>query len=241
MRCSARAGPSSRRFPGRRATSSPRRSTWTAFGSSSSTPRACARRRMRSRSRACRARAAPGRPPISCSCVLDSAARLDADDLDLLDATAAVPRLVVANKADLPAAWDRADIDVPIVMVSSKTGEGLDTLRAAIRAALEGANPATARDTAAVTNVRHAELLARAQGGAAARRRSRGRAWWTGRGRVRAHGSAGRARRTRGSDRQTHVRGSAAAHLRAVLYWKVIAVTQAAGISLKNLRLASLR
>jgi tRNA modification GTPase len=95
--------------------------------------------------------------------VVDSATRLDGDDVDLLDATAAVPRLIVANKADLPAAWDPAEIDVPIVMVSSKTGEGLDALRAAIRAALEGANPATAPDAAAVTNVRHADLLARAR------------------------------------------------------------------------------
>ena len=58
----------------------------------------------------------------------------------------------------------RPDIAAPIVSVSSKTGDGLDALRVEIRVALEGANPATARDTAAVTNVRHAALLERARG-----------------------------------------------------------------------------
>ena len=49
------------------------------------------------------------------------------------------------------------------MLVSSKTGDGLEALRGEIRTALEGANPATARDTAAVTNVRHAALLERAR------------------------------------------------------------------------------
>jgi tRNA modification GTPase len=69
----------------------------------------------------------------------------------------------VANKSDLAAAWHDADGAGPVVSTSSKTGEGLDALRLAIRAALEGANPATPRDTAAVTNVRHAALLERAR------------------------------------------------------------------------------
>ena len=47
--------------------------------------------------------------------------------------------------------------------MSSKTGLGLDRLRSAIRTTLEAANPATAPDTAAVTNVRHGELLERAR------------------------------------------------------------------------------
>ena len=95
--------------------------------------------------------------------VLDVSCPLEDDDFDLLRETRDAPRLVVANKSDLPAAWRAADIAVPIVSVSSKTGDGLDALRVEIRAALEGANPATARDTAAVTNVRHAALLERAR------------------------------------------------------------------------------
>jgi tRNA modification GTPase len=95
--------------------------------------------------------------------VLDRSFPLQDDDFNLLGETRDTLRLVVANKSDLPAAWSAADIAAPIVSASSKTGNGLDTLRVEIRAALEGANPATARDTAAVTNVRHAALLERAR------------------------------------------------------------------------------
>jgi tRNA modification GTPase len=96
--------------------------------------------------------------------VLDVSRPLEDDDFNLLRETRETPRVVVANKADLPAAWRAGDIGAPIASVSSKTGDGLDALRIEIRAALEGANPATARDTAAVTNVRHAALLERARG-----------------------------------------------------------------------------
>jgi tRNA modification GTPase len=95
--------------------------------------------------------------------VLDASQPLDDNDVTLLDETSALPRLIVANKSDLPAAWRAADIAAPLVIVSSKTGDGVDTLRKEIRATLEGANPATARDTASVTNVRHAALLERAR------------------------------------------------------------------------------
>jgi tRNA modification GTPase len=81
----------------------------------------------------------------------------------LLRETGEIPRLIVANKSDLPPVWRGADIAAPMVVVSTKTGDGLDTLRGEIRAALDGANFATARDTAGVTNVRHAALLERAR------------------------------------------------------------------------------
>ena len=145
------------------------------------------------------------------------------------------PRLIVANKSDLPAAWRaRRHRARPLVIVSSKTGDGLDALRVEIRAALEGANPATARDTAAVTNVRHAALLERARGALRRAARGRGGTGRTGRGRIRADGSSGRARRARGSDRQAHVGGSAAAHLLAVLYWKVIVSRETQAQILEN-------
>src|SRR5687767_2763995 len=94
--------------------------------------------------------------------VLDVSQPLEDDDLSLLRETTDAPRLIVANKADLPAAWRSVDVAVPTLAVSSKTGDGLDALRGEIRKTLEGANPATTRDTAAVTNVRHAALLERA-------------------------------------------------------------------------------
>jgi tRNA modification GTPase len=95
--------------------------------------------------------------------VLDISAPLDDEDFTLLRETSNVPRLIVANKSDLPAVWRDAAVAVPLIVVSSKMGDGLEALREEIRTALEGANPATARDTAAVTNVRHAALLERAR------------------------------------------------------------------------------
>ena len=95
--------------------------------------------------------------------VLDVSAPLEDEDFTLLRETSDSPRLIVANKSDLPAVWRGGDIAAPFILVSSKTGDGLEALRGEIRMALEGANPATARDTAAVTNVRHAALLERAR------------------------------------------------------------------------------
>jgi tRNA modification GTPase len=98
--------------------------------------------------------------------VLDVSQRVDGVDLDILRATESMPRLLVANKNDLPAVWRLGDLAVgePVHIVSSKTDAGFDALRIRIREALEGPpSPAFARDTAAVTNVRHAELLDRAR------------------------------------------------------------------------------
>jgi len=94
--------------------------------------------------------------------VVDRSCPIDEADKDLLHETADVPRLVVATKSDLPPAWRDAD-DLRAIAVSSKTSIGLDGLRSAIRTGLDAANPATAPDTAAVTNVRHAALLERAR------------------------------------------------------------------------------
>ena len=95
--------------------------------------------------------------------VLDISRPLDDQDFDLLAETSRSPRLVVANKADLPREWSSADLQAPVEVVSSKTGEGLERLQHAMRAVLEMSNPATQRDTAAITNVRHAALLDRAR------------------------------------------------------------------------------
>lgn len=63
--------------------------------------------------------------------------------------------LVVANKADLPAAWD----DPLTVAVSATTGEGLDELRRRIGEALD---VDLMRERPAITNVRHIALVDRA-------------------------------------------------------------------------------
>ena len=94
---------------------------------------------------------------------LDLSRPLEPADVDVLRETSELPRIVVANKSDLVPAWDGSHLAIPVDLVSSKTGDGLDRLRSSIRHMLEGGNPATARDTAAVTNVRHAALLERAR------------------------------------------------------------------------------
>jgi tRNA modification GTPase len=88
---------------------------------------------------------------------------LQAADFDLLSETSSRPRVVVANKADLQAAWSSADLRIGARAVSSKTGEGLDDLQRGMRSVLEGVNPSIQGDSAAVTNVRHAALLDRAR------------------------------------------------------------------------------
>jgi tRNA modification GTPase len=95
--------------------------------------------------------------------VLDISQSLEPADFDLLRETASAPRLIAASKSDLPAVWSRVDLPLAVEAISAKTGEGLDTLQREIRAALEGGNPATQRDSVAVTNVRHAALLERAR------------------------------------------------------------------------------
>jgi tRNA modification GTPase len=97
--------------------------------------------------------------------VLDASRPLEDVDLELIRETTDTPRIVVANKSDLAPAWPASELSVASEAVSSKTGGGLDRLRAEIRALLEGSITTTPpRDTAAVTNVRHAALLERARG-----------------------------------------------------------------------------
>ena len=95
--------------------------------------------------------------------VVDVSCPLEAADLDLIGDTARHRRLVVGNKSDLAPAWTPGDVAVPVEAVSSKTGAGLDWLRAAIRAALEDSAGALPREAAAVTNDRHIALLDRAR------------------------------------------------------------------------------
>jgi tRNA modification GTPase len=63
--------------------------------------------------------------------------------------------LIVANKSDLPAAWDHASA----IEVSATTGAGLDELR---RKIVEALDVDLLRDRPAITNVRHIALVERA-------------------------------------------------------------------------------
>ena len=92
--------------------------------------------------------------------VLDCSRPLQPDDRHLLEGTQALARVIVGNKSDLLHAWPREQAGADLLMVSAKTGEGMDELRGAIVAALSGREPL--RDTPAITNARHADLLTRA-------------------------------------------------------------------------------
>ncbi|MEO7271599.1 MAG: tRNA uridine-5-carboxymethylaminomethyl(34) synthesis GTPase MnmE [Vicinamibacterales bacterium] len=92
--------------------------------------------------------------------VLDRSAPMIDDDLALIEQTAGRPRVVVANKADLAPAWHVASVGGPVIEVSARTGRGVEALRRALTGA--GDTEAT-RDTPAVTNLRHVELLERAR------------------------------------------------------------------------------
>jgi tRNA modification GTPase len=93
--------------------------------------------------------------------VLDGSAPLTAEDRHVLEATRGQPRLVVASKRDLPAAWQPGEPAAATVDVSAETGMGIDRLRRAMAEALGGGPPA--RDVPAITNARHAALLGQAR------------------------------------------------------------------------------
>ena len=93
--------------------------------------------------------------------VIDRSAPAAAEDEVLLAQTAGRPRILVANKSDLPAARDPVIAQGACVSVSARTGAGLEDLRRAIGSALTGEE--SLRDTAAVTNTRHIALLEQAR------------------------------------------------------------------------------
>ena len=91
--------------------------------------------------------------------VLDGSVPLTDDDHVLLRETAAARRLVIANKSDLAAAWLEAQAGLDTLRMSALTGQGLDTLRSALLAAVHGTS--VGRDVPAITNMRHVDLLTR--------------------------------------------------------------------------------
>ena len=95
--------------------------------------------------------------------VLDGSEPLSDDELEMLRTTEGSRRVVVANKCDLPRAWDGAGAlrGEDIVSLSARTGEGMDRLARTIVGALSGSE--SLRDTPAMTNVRHVELATRAR------------------------------------------------------------------------------
>ena len=90
--------------------------------------------------------------------VLDRSLPIGDDDRQLLASSTSRPRVVVASKCDLPAAWDEDAIGAR--PVSSLTDEGVGALRDAL---LTAAGVESSRDRAAIANLRHAALLEQAR------------------------------------------------------------------------------
>lgn len=93
--------------------------------------------------------------------VLDRSRPLDDDDGALLDSIEDEARIVVASKSDLPAAWAIVGLPGEVLEISVPTGLGMQQLRARIVESL-GLRPEH-RDTPAITNIRHVDLLGRAR------------------------------------------------------------------------------
>ena len=97
--------------------------------------------------------------------VLDRSEALDRQDRAVLEETSTESRVVAVNKVDQSPAWETETLPVepgvPMVEMSARTGEGLDRLRDALQGLLLGAG--AERDTPAVANLRHIDLLERAR------------------------------------------------------------------------------
>jgi tRNA modification GTPase len=107
--------------------------------------------------------------------VLDASEPISPDDVQLLDATASLRRILVLNKSDLPLN-DLTRNDERIsdfnarVWASAKTGAGVGDVRKAIMRELAGCE--SLRDTAAISNMRHIALLEDARASLAAASRA---------------------------------------------------------------------
>ncbi|MBF8300549.1 MAG: tRNA modification GTPase MnmE, partial [Acidobacteria bacterium] len=96
--------------------------------------------------------------------VLDGSEPVTMEDERLLAQTAGRRSVIVANKSDLPAAFERAIAGVGaggLLSVSAHTGAGADDLRRAIVRELTGSE--SLRDPAAISNVRHITLIEQAR------------------------------------------------------------------------------
>lgn len=90
-----------------------------------------------------------------------SSAQLPRHDAATLASLEGRPHLVVLNKCDLLASFPAAtDFVPPVVLVSAYTGEGLDDLKGAAEATLNGGAPSS--DTAVITALRQHQAIAEA-------------------------------------------------------------------------------
>ena len=100
--------------------------------------------------------------------VIDQSMPLNQDDLDIIKESHGKPAVIVINKIDLPVRLpEGADVETlslfPSVRISALTGEGLDSLKKAIRDVILGAE-VDATSFQAAPNLRHRQALVRALG-----------------------------------------------------------------------------
>ena len=92
-------------------------------------------------------------------CLLDRSRPLESPDRMLLTRLDPARTVVVASKADLPAAWGAEDVGAAAASVSAVTGAGLDALRRAVRESLLGD---AVGSELWISNERHVEALTKA-------------------------------------------------------------------------------
>lgn len=96
--------------------------------------------------------------------LVDGSRPLDDDDSEIMSALAGRPFITVVTKTDLPQAVDATQLPscVDTVPVCSRTGSGLDNLRAAVHRYFMADAPPLSDDLVAVSNIRHHTVLNRA-------------------------------------------------------------------------------
>jgi len=92
--------------------------------------------------------------------VCDQASALTDEDQAILSTTTG-PTLVIANKCDLPAAWEPDGVTAGAIRTSTVSGTGIGALRDAIAAALLGGDEL--RDRPAISNIRHLQCAEQAE------------------------------------------------------------------------------
>ena len=99
--------------------------------------------------------------------VIDSTAKLNAEDRNLIEAVEGRPALLAWNKCDLPDSVERTaagwgDVPLPVVDTSAATGEGMAALREAI---LKLATSGAAAEPGMLTSLRHHQSVTLALAG----------------------------------------------------------------------------
>ncbi len=92
--------------------------------------------------------------------LLDTSRSPDADELSLLEwvKRGAVPAIIVKTKSDLPSLWTPDTELLPTVSLSTKTGEGLDSLARAVAVLMSDESLDLSRDPIAMTARQYASL-----------------------------------------------------------------------------------